>query len=121
MKFIVILIMKFFSGKASAVQLQYVIWGILFLVILFSMLPMNGPKQSVIYATLIIIIYAIIVYGNLNFLMPFFYEKGRIVQYVTASILFLVLTGIARAGLLLFIYNRFFAEKPVPLDIKAMA
>lgn len=121
MKFIVILTMNIFNGKASPVQLQYVIWGIMFLVTFFSMLPMDGPGQSVIYAALNIIIYAIIVYGNLNFLIWVFYEKGRIVQYVTGSILFLVLIGIARASLLLFIYNRFFAEKPVPLGMKAIA
>jgi sensor histidine kinase YesM len=113
--------MNISNGKASPVQLQYVIWGIMFLVTFFSMVPMDGPAQSVIYAALNIIIYAIIVYGNLNFLIRFFYEKGRIVQYVIGSILFLVLTGIARAGLLLFIYNRFFAEKPLPFGMKAIA
>jgi sensor histidine kinase YesM len=121
MKFIVILRMEIFNGKASPVQLQYVIWGIMFVVTFFSMLPMDGPAQSVIYAGLNIISYAIIVYGNLYFLIRVFYERGRIVQYVIASILFLVLTGIARASLLLFIYNRFFAEKPVPLSMKAIA
>jgi len=64
--------MNIFKGKGSPVQLQYLIWGIMFLVTFFSMLPMDGPGQSVIYATLTIIIYAIIVYGNLNFLIPFF-------------------------------------------------
>src|SRR5687768_9124051 len=121
MKFLVILAMNIFNGKASPVQLQYVIWGIMFLVTFFSMLPMDGPGQSVIYAALSIIFYAIIVYGNLNFLIRVFYEKGRIVQYVIGSILFLVLTGIARASLLLFIYNCFFAEKSVLLGMKAIA
>jgi len=121
MKFIVILKMKFSNGKASPVKLQYVMWGIMFLVTFFSMLPMDGPGQSVIYAAMNISFYAIIVYGNINFLIRSFYEKGRIVQYVAGSILFLVLAGIARAGLLLFVYNRFFAEKPVPFDRKAMA
>jgi len=121
MKFIVILMMNFSNGKANPAQLQYVIWGVMFLVTFFSMLPMDGPGQSVIYAALNIIFYAVIVYGNLNFMMRFFYEKGRIVQYVTGSILFLVLTGTGRSGLLLFIYNRFFAEKPVPFGMKAIA
>ncbi len=121
MKFIVILKMNFSKWKASPVQLQYIIWGIMFLVTFFSMLPMDGLGPSVIYAALNILFYATIVYGNLNLLMRFFYEKGRIVQYVTGSILFLVLTGIARSGLLLFIYNRFFAEKPVPFSMKAIA
>lgn len=121
MKFIVILKMNFSNGKASPVQLQYAIWGIMFLVTFFSMLPMDGPAQSVIYAAVNITTYAIIVYGNLNFLIRFFYEKGRIVQYVAGSILFLALTGIARASLLLFIYNRFFAEKAIPLGMKAIA
>ncbi|MFL5745288.1 MAG: hypothetical protein ACJ751_11510, partial [Niastella sp.] len=86
MKFIVILKMNFSKWKASPVQLQYIIWGIMFLVTFFSMLPMDGLGPSVIYAALNILYYATIVYGNLNLLMRFFYEKGRIVQYVTGSI-----------------------------------
>jgi hypothetical protein len=113
--------MIFSNGKANPVQLQYVIWGILFLVTYFSMFPMDGPGWSAVYAALNIIFYAIIVYGNLHVLIRFFYEKGRIVQYVTGSILFLVLTGFARAGLFVFIYNRFFAEKPAPFGMKAIA
>ena len=121
MKFIVILKMNFSNGKASPIQLQYLIWGIMFLVTFFSMLPMDGPAQSVIYAAVNITTYAIIVYGNLNFLIRYFYEKGRLVQYVAYSILFLALTGIGRAVLLLFIYNSFFAEKAVPLGMNAIA
>jgi len=113
--------MNIFKGKGSPVQLQYLIWGIMFLVTFFSMLPMDGPGQSVIYATLTIIIYAIIVYGNLNFLIPFFYEKGRIVLYVAGSILFMVLIGIGRAALILFVYNHFFAKEPMPLGMKTIA
>jgi len=113
--------MTIFKGKIRPVQLQYGIWGIMFLITFFSLLPMDGPVAAVTYAGINIIFYTIIVYGNLNFLMRFFYEKGRIVQYVVGSILFMVLTGGARSAVLLFTYNRLFAEKRVPLDIKAIA
>jgi len=113
--------MTIFSRKVRPVQLQYGIWGILFLVTYFSLLPMDGAWQSVVYAALNISFYAIIVYGNLNFLMRLFYEKGRIVQYVVGSILFMVLTGTGRAALLFYIYNRFFAMERMALGMKAIA
>ncbi|HEY0611272.1 MAG TPA: sensor histidine kinase [Chitinophaga sp.] len=121
MKFFVILAMNIFSGKASPVQLQWLIWGIVFLINFLSLLPMDGVVQSLTYASLSILFYAIIIYGNLNFLMPVFYEKGRIVQYVICSLLFLVLVGVSRGALAQFVYNRFFAEKITPLTMKVIA
>ena len=121
MKFFVILTMNIFSGKASPVQLQWLIWGIVFLINFLSLLPMDGVVQSLTYAALSIFFYAIIIYGNLNFLMPVFYEKGRIGQYVICSVLFLVLVGISRGVLSQFIYNRFFAEKITPLTMQVIA
>jgi sensor histidine kinase YesM len=120
-KFFVLLTMNIFSGKASPVQLQWLIWGIVFLINFLSLLPMDGVVQAATYASLSIVFYAIIIYGNLNFLIPVFYEKHRIVLYIICSILFLALVGIVRSYLSQFVYNRFFAEKPVPLTMKAIA
>lgn len=120
MKFFVILAMNIFSGKASPVQLQWLIWGIVFLINFFSLLPMDGVVQSLAYASLSILFYAIIIYGNLNFLMPVFYDKGRIVPYVICSILFLALVGLTRAVIAQYIYNRFFATgkiEPVTMRV----
>jgi sensor histidine kinase YesM len=113
--------MTIFSGKANPVQLQWLVWGIVFLINFFSLLPMDGVVQSLTYAFFSIIFYAIIIYGNLNLLIPVFYEKGRIVQYVIFSLLFLALVGITRAWLSQYIYNQFFAEKAVPLTAKTIA
>jgi sensor histidine kinase YesM len=113
--------MKLFSGKASPVQLQWVIWTSVFLINFLALLPMDGVVQSVVYATFNILFYALIIYGNLLVLLPVFYEKGRVVQYVIISILFLAGVGLFRAHFSLFIYNRFFAEKPETLNIKSLA
>lgn len=113
--------MNILSGKASPVQLQWLIWGIVFLINFLSLLPMDGVVQAATYAFFSIVFYAIIIYGNLNFLIPVFYEKNRIVQYVICSILFLALVGIFRSYISQYIYNRFFAEKPVPLTMKTIA
>lgn len=113
--------MNIFSGKANPVQLQWLIWGIVFLINFFSLLPMDGVVQSLVYASLNIIFYAIIIYGNLNLLIPIFYEKDRIVQYVVFSLLFLALVGISRGYLSQYVYNRYFAEKMVPLTARTIA
>lgn len=77
--------------------------------------------QAATYASFSIVFYAIIIYGNLNFLLPVFYEKQRIVAYVICSIVFLALVGIARSYLSQFVYNRFFAKEPVALTMKTVA
>lgn len=113
--------MNIFSRKASPAQLQWLIWGFVFLINFLSLLPMDGVVQAATYATFAIVFYAIIIYGNLNFLIPVFYEKNRIVQYVICSILFLALVGIVRSYLSQFVYNRFFAKEPMPLTMKTIA
>lgn len=73
---------------------------------------MDEPGQSAVYTIESTAFYAVIIYGNILFLFPVFYQKGRYVWYVLLVIIFIAGTGILRGYLTLWIYNTFFAKTP---------
>lgn len=108
-KSFVLLSMLFFTRKPNTTQLQWLVWVFVFFIALFSLLPMDGPGQSSVFALINTIFYAVIIYGNILWLFPRLYQKGRIVIYIIAVIILLLVTGFLRAYISMFIYNAFFA------------
>lgn len=102
---------QFFNKKASPRQLQLLVWGTIFLVNFFSLLPMDGVLQSTIYTILNTLVYALIIYGNINFLFPRMYGQGKIGWYILTSIVLLIATGILKSWISQVIYNTWFAKK----------
>jgi len=96
--------MKIWRQKLSIIQLQLLTWIAVLLLIFFSLLPMDGWLKSVIYTVVNATSYAIIIYGNILFLYPVFYQKGRFVAYGISVALFLILIGMLKgyAGILLY-------------------
>ncbi len=111
-KRIVILAMRIFSREATPRQLQLLVWGFLFLINFLSYLPMDGPGQSAVYTVMNTFFYATIIYGNISWLFPRLYLRGRIASYVVAAAGMLAGVGFLRALLSITIYNRYFAVKP---------
>lgn len=64
-------------------------------VTVFSYLPMDGAGQSAVYTIVNTTFYAAIIYGNILFLYPVFYQKEKYVWYVLLVIIFLVATGVS--------------------------
>lgn len=112
--------MKIFSGQASPVQLQWLLWGFVFLINFFSMLPMDGVVQAAAFTAISTAFYAIIIYGNIHFLLPVFYKKERLLPYALASIFFLALVGITRSYLSQYIYNKYFSKEYLPITTKSI-
>jgi|GEM_PF-138149 sensor histidine kinase YesM len=110
-KSFVILGMTIFTRKATPLQLQLLVWIFIFLINFLSLLPMDGFDQSIIYTLISTFFYAIIIYGNISFLFPRLYEKGRIVLYVLATVFLLAGAGITRSLLSIWLYNRYFIMK----------
>jgi sensor histidine kinase YesM len=104
--------MIFLKGKATIVQLQLLMWVAVYFIIFFSLLPEDGFLQAISFATISVVFYALVIYGNINFLFPRFYEKGYKVQYVICVIILLVGGGIIRGYLIMRIYNAFVVKKP---------
>lgn len=101
-----------FPAKATTTQLQWLIWTAVFLIIFFSLLPEDGPLQAGSFTLINIAFYVTVIYGNIKFLFPRFYETGRKVQYVIYVIILLVGGGLARGYLIMYLYNTFFAKTP---------
>lgn len=109
--------MKIWRQALSIVQLQLLIWIAVLLLIFFSLLPMDGLLKSVIYTVVNAASYAIIIYGNILFLYPVFYEKRRFVAYGISVALFLILIGMLKGyiGIVLYRYVLFIKTPPVDL------
>ncbi len=113
--------MDFFKWKATIVQLQQVVWVAVYLIIFFSILPEDGPFQALLYTTINVTFYLLVIYGNIRVLFPRLYEKGRIALYVIAVILLLVGGGLGRGYLMMYISNTYFPmAKPETMQISNM-
>ncbi|MBD1367572.1 histidine kinase [Mucilaginibacter sp. ZT4R22] len=113
--------MKLFSGKLTAVQLQQSVWVSVFVVIMLSLLPMDTFGQAFAYAIIYTAFYAAIIYGNILWLFPRLYQKGHIVLYILAVIVFLFVVGITRGFVTMTVYNTFFAPKPQVMTFKVLS
>ena len=109
--------MKIERQVLSIGQLQVLIWAAMLLLIFFSLLPMNSVMKSVIYTVVNAASYAIIIYGNILFLYPVFYQKRRFVTYGISVALFLILIGMLKGytGAVLFRYMLHIKTPPVNL------
>jgi sensor histidine kinase YesM len=99
--------MNFLKGKATIVQLQWLIWVAVYLIIFFSIAPVDGVPQALSFTTISVAFYIVIIYGNIKFLYPAFWEKGYKLAYVIFVIMLLVGGGLGRGYLIMFIYNTF--------------
>jgi sensor histidine kinase YesM len=92
------------------------IWTAVLLLIFFSLLPMGGLLNSVIYTAVNATSYAIIIYGNILFLYPVFYQKQRFALYGISVALFLVLTGVLRG----YASIALLSVKPGPVNLRTL-
>jgi sensor histidine kinase YesM len=116
-KRLVFLNMKIWRQALSITQLQVLIWFAVLLLIFFSLLPMDGLRKSAIFTVVNAASYAIIIYGNILFLYPVFYQKRRFVAYGISVAVFLILIGMLKGyvGMILYKYVLFIKTPPVDL------
>jgi sensor histidine kinase YesM len=112
--------MKLTGEGATTRQLQWLIWIAVFFIMFFSLLPEDGFYQAGSFATINVVFYVLVIYGNIKFLFPRFYERGLKTQYFIYAFTFLISIGMARGYLVMTLYNRFFTDKPETLNL-AMA
>ncbi|HXD76663.1 MAG TPA: sensor histidine kinase [Puia sp.] len=112
--------MKIWKQAPSLTQLQLLTWIAVFLLILFSVLPMNGWLKSIVSTVVNTTSYAIIIYGNILVLYPVFYQKRRFVLYGISVALFLVLIGILKGYAGTILYEYFHLIKREPIDFREL-
>jgi sensor histidine kinase YesM len=112
--------MQLFNRKPTLTQLQWAVWVFVFLVIMLSLMQMDSFAQAFVYALLNTCFYAAIIYGNILYLFPKLYQRGRIIYYLLAVIAFLAGIGIIRGFVTMFVYNLWFAKQHEPMTTKAI-
>jgi sensor histidine kinase YesM len=117
---LVFLNMKIWRQAPNIVQLQVLIWTAVLLLMFFSQLPMNGLLTTVIYTVVNATSDAIIIYGNILFLYPVFYQKNRFVWYGISVALFLILTGMLRGYTNITLYQYFQLIKTAPVHLSTL-
>ncbi|MDE3253726.1 MAG: hypothetical protein KGO92_13045, partial [Bacteroidota bacterium] len=101
------------SKPLSLVQLQWITWVLLFAIHIVSILPYDPFVQSVIYSAIYVGSYLLIVYGNASLLIPLLYERNRKAMYMASAFLLIVIVVLLRFLSSFYVYNNFFAEKPM--------
>ena len=109
--------MKIWRQGLSIVQLQLLIWTAVLLLIFFSLLPMDGWLKSAIYTVVNAASYAIIIYGNILFFFPVFYQKRRFVAYGISVAIFLILVGMLKGYAGIILYRNVLLIKTPPVDL----
>ena len=109
--------MEFFREMTTSTRLQWLLWLIVFLMMFFSMLPEDGVKQAAVFSSQNAFFYVVIIYGNISWLYPKLYLKGRVVWYIIAALLFLLAVGFIRAYFSIWVYNTWFTTTPKPITM----
>src|SRR5882757_2950886 len=99
--------MQLFKIRPSIIQIQLLIWISAWLLIFFSIMPMDGYLKSILYTIINTTFYAIVIYGNILFLYPVFYQRGRHILYIFLVVVFIILTGLLRGYATFILYNLF--------------
>ncbi|WP_133994142.1 sensor histidine kinase [Dinghuibacter silviterrae] len=102
--------------KGRLLRLQYLVWATIFLISYFAMITDDGPLRSAGFAIRDTCFYALIVYGNIRFLYPRFYQKKQYVLYIAGSVLLLVLAGAGKVYLSLALHSKVYLTAPRWLD-----
>lgn len=112
--------MQSFKRMTTIARLQWLVWVAVIFIIYFSILPDDGPYAAAIFTLINVAFYAIVIYGNINFLFPRLYERGYKAVYVIVAGILLIATGLARGFLLSYLYNKFNPDHPEPMSPKMM-
>jgi hypothetical protein len=108
-----------FSGKMRLVALHCLVWLSILLISFFSMLQADGAGRSALSACSSCSCFAIVIYGNIGFLYPRFYQKKRYGLYMLGSVILLLVAGLARGYIYLYIRSEAFAAAPKWLDLRS--
>ena len=103
------------TGRVISLKhIQWVIWIVLYAVHVLSIMPYDPVGQAMAYSAINVGSYFVIVYGNAFFLLPRIYERKRKLLYALLAVVFVVTVAFLRYYTTFYVYNHFYAEKPIP-------
>jgi sensor histidine kinase YesM len=100
------------KGQPTLAQLQWLVWIAVFFINFFTLLPEHGFLQSAGLTIVNVAFYGFVIYGNIKFLFPRFYEKGKKLQYILYVMALLIGGGLVRGFLSMSVYNSFSPGTP---------
>jgi hypothetical protein len=112
--------MKFTREMTTIVRLQWLVWIGVFLIIFFSMAAEEGFLHALIFTPISVSFYILVIYGNINYLYPRFWEQGRKAEYIIYVFILLVGGGLARGYLVMWVWNSYFNPKPEAITLGTM-
>src|ERR1700676_1254166 len=95
------------KGQPTIAQLQWLFWIAVFFINFFSVLPEHGILQAASLTIVNVAFYGFVIYGNIKFLFPRYYERGKKIQYIIYVVVLLIGGGLLRGYLIMLIYNTF--------------
>jgi sensor histidine kinase YesM len=98
--------------RLSVSQLQVLIWCGVALIVFFSTLAEDTLAQSLVFTLINVTFYAVIIYGNILWLYPEFYETGKRVRYLVYSAIYVITFALGRGYFAVWLYNHYFARQP---------
>jgi len=104
--------LKPFNEKIRLLGAHLLVWASILIISFFSMLQADGAGPSALSACISCSFYALIVYGNICFLYPRFYQKKKFFLYLLGSTVLLLIAGFGRGYLSLYVRNTAFAAAP---------
>lgn len=96
--------------KMTLTQLQYLVWSAILSISFISMLSSDGAARSALFALNGVSFYAAIIYGNIQFLYPRYFQKKRYLLYAVGSLLLVGIAGFAKGYISLYISSRYSAR-----------
>jgi len=100
----------FATRKIALTQLQWLVWAAILLISFISMISSDGVVPSALFALNGVVFYAVIIYGNIQFLYPRYFRHQRYVLYAIGSILLVGVAGFVKGYISLFISSQYFAK-----------
>src|SRR6202000_2408944 len=91
-----------------------------FLIFFFSVLSMDNINYALAFTPVNIFFYLLIIYGNISFLFPVFWQKDKKAFYVVFTIILLVVAGMARGYIITKINNQFYPKEHEQFTVLAM-
>jgi len=100
--------MNFIKQMPLTTRLQWLVWIAVFLIIFFSILPVDGFAHASIFTPISVSFYLLVIYGNIAFLFPRLWDKGNKVLYIICSVTLLVGAGLGRGYFIVRLNNQFY-------------
>src|ERR1700744_4344413 len=107
------------TGNKRLTALHFLVWTLILAISFFSMISDDGVVRSGLFAINNCCFYAFVIYGNIGFLYPRFFQTKRYALYLPGVIVLLCFAALGRGYISTCIHDPAFAAAPRWLGLQA--